>query len=123
LILAETERSESTEGVRVSFCRARLDVAAVSFAIGVTKYEPHGDASFDDESSLVHGAMMCGTDDDQRIRIVPSALGAKLDVMHIHEHRVTTTRHDAAAAVATDDLTADRGGHILSCGALLRGMR
>jgi hypothetical protein len=52
---------------------------------------------------------------DEVVRFVRSALGAWLQVMHIHERGVPTARHDAAAAITAQDRSPYTRRYVLRC--------
>ena len=59
--------------------------------------------------------MVCAAQAHEIVRIVFTALGARLDVVDVDEHRVTATRYDAAAAIAAHDQTSRCGWNGLAC--------
>ena len=86
---------------------------AVGSAVGVLKAKARRRDASDDESTVVHGAMMGRAEHDEVIGVVRAALRAQLEVMHVDEGRVPAPRDDAAAFVAAEDVTAERWGDCL----------
>jgi hypothetical protein len=57
--------------------------------------------------------MVRGAQENEPVRIVIAALGAKLDVVQIQENSLATTRNDAPSSIAPHDETAHGRWHVL----------
>ena len=77
----------------------------------------------DDELAAVNGTMMSRAGHDERVGIVISALGTKLDVMEIEKDPVATAWNHAAPAVASHHLTTHGRRNVLPCALRARSWR
>jgi hypothetical protein len=90
---------------------------AVGSAIAVLETKALRRRAGDDDLTVVHRAVMGRTEHDEVICVVLAAVRAGLDVMHVDEGRVPAPGDDAAALVAAEHVSADRGRYCL-CGAV-----
>ncbi|MEJ7728572.1 MAG: hypothetical protein WKG00_05105 [Polyangiaceae bacterium] len=67
----------------------------------MTEHEAPRPGPLDALRARMHSAMVRSAQGGEPLRIVPTALGARIEVMHIEEHVIAATRHHAAPVVAT----------------------
>jgi hypothetical protein len=113
--LAKAKCAQRAKRLRVCFGDAGIYDRAIRSAVRMTDHETGRHAAFEDELPAVLGTVMRGAEDHEGVRVVIAALGAKLHVVQIKEHPVSTTWNDAPAAVAPHDLATHGRRHVLSC--------
>lgn len=104
----EAQAVQCLEGALVLGHGLRLELLTVARAIGMAKPKPGRDFSVDSQLPAVHRPMVRGTQYDQIVLVVRSALGTRFEVMQVDEAMVTAAGHDAATVVAAHHLAAKR---------------
>jgi hypothetical protein len=113
LALAKAERAERAERLFVHLYRARIGNHSVARTVGMANDETRRHATFDDQLSPMLGSMVRGAQENEPVRIVIAALGAKLDMVQIQENSLATTRDDAPSSIAPHDETPHGRWHVL----------
>jgi hypothetical protein len=112
--LAKAESAQRAKRLRMSFSNARIHDGSIPSPVGMTKDDTGRHAALDDELPAVHGTVVRGTEDDEGVRVVIATLGAKPNVVEVHEHRARAAWNHAPAAVAAHHLASHRRRHVLS---------
>jgi hypothetical protein len=107
--LAEAEPAKRSKSCGLDARVGCRDGPAVVRAICVAEAETARRASLHGELSVMTRSMMGAAESHQVVELVPAALFARPNVMHIDENTVATSRHLAAMLVSTQYRSPRRG--------------
>jgi hypothetical protein len=104
---AEAESAERLECLGADNSRARRDAhGPVLRTVTVLKTQLTVRLPRNGECAAMHGTMVRSTKGYEILELVTPTIGPMLDVVHVHEHCMATTRDYAAPSVASENMTA-----------------
>jgi hypothetical protein len=117
LAVAKAHPGEGSKGFRARVGNSGSDGAAVGRAFRMREIQVRGSRARDDELAVVDGSVVRSAEGHEVFGGVIAFFGAKREVVHVREDRVTAAGNATFSTVPAKDRATDLGGNRLRCAA------
>ena len=110
---AKAHARERPKGFGSQVRRRRRDCSPVDRAVGVAKAQARGRRALDEHLPAMDSPVVGSTRRDEIVRLVATAFGARVNVVHIQKSSRAAAGEDAAPAIAAEHRAANSRRHVL----------